>query len=140
MRFLLLAVGCLVMSNLAIAATEVELVDCRFTLEVQKELKLTAAQQPKAAKVIADLDPLRLQIAASRKKRDDLRKAGAEAAKLDPAQKELVALEDKCRAQTHQLFKPILTDAQFQVLVEMEEMHHKNMQHQPPAAGQPAGH
>ena len=123
MRFLLMSVLAVLCTNIARAATEVELVDCHFTPEVKGELQLTAQQQPKVEKVIAEIGPMTSKTMAARVKRDNLRKANAPAQEIEAAQKELVALEGQCGERYHQLLKPILTEAQFKKIEEMEAVH-----------------
>ena len=123
MRFLLTTVLVVLGANVARAATEVELVDCRFTPEVKRELQLTSEQQPKVEKVITELGPLTSKTMASRAKRDNLRKANAPAQEIEAAQKELVALERQCQERSHELLKPILTEVQFEKILEMEAVH-----------------
>ena len=137
MRLLLVSAGCLLIAAMARAATNVELADCNLTPEVRKELQLTSEQAPKVTKVFADLASIRTQIGESRKKRDELRRTGAEEPQIEAQQKQLIALEDQCRDRSHQMLKPILTDAQFQKVLEMEEVHHTKVRERQ-AAGQPA--
>jgi hypothetical protein len=114
----------------------VELADCRFTPEVQRELQLTSEQAPKVTKVFADLVPLRTKIEQSREKRDEIRKAGADGQQVDSLTKQLISLEDQCRDRSHQMLKPLLTDTQFRKLLEMEEVHHTRVRERN-SGGQP---
>ncbi len=123
MRFLLIGIVIVLCAIAAKAATEVELVDCNFTPEVKRELQLTAEQQLKVEKVITELGPMTSKTLAARAKRDSLRKAHAPAKEIEAAQKELIALEDQCGERSHELLKPILTEAQFQKIEEMEMVH-----------------
>ncbi|MBI4459546.1 MAG: hypothetical protein HY648_05760 [Acidobacteria bacterium] len=126
-KFLLFALGCLLCASGAKAASDVELTDCRLTPEVKKELQLTAEQGPKVEKVFADLSSIRDQIAQSRAKRDELRKAGATAEAIDPVSKQIISGENQCRERLHQMLQPILTEAQFNKVSEMEEVHNKKV-------------
>ena len=123
MRFLLMSVLAVLCTNIARASTDVELVDCRFTPEVKRELQLTSEQQPQVEKMIAELGSLTSKTMASRAKRDNLRKANAATQEIEAAQKELVALEQQCSERSHKLLKPILTEAQFEKILEMEAVH-----------------
>jgi hypothetical protein len=123
MRFLLITVLFVLGASVARAATEVELVDCNFTSEVKRELQLTAEQQPKVEKVLTEIGPMASKTMAARAKRDNLRRANAPAQEIEAAQKELVTLERQCGERYHELLKPILTDAQFKKIEEMEAVH-----------------
>jgi len=137
MRWFLFALSCLLVPTVLGAATDVEMADCNLTPEVRKELQLTSKQGPKVTKVFADLAAIRKQIEESRKKRDEMRQAGAEGQKIEAQTKQLIALEDQCRDRSHQLLKPILTDEQFKKVLEMEAVHQKKIRERQ-AAGQPA--
>ena len=133
MRFLLTGVVIVLCASAARAATEVELVDCNFKPEVKRELQLTAEQQPKVEKVLAEIDPMASKTMAARVKRDNLRKANAPAQEIDAAQKELIALERQCGERYHELLKPILTEAQYEKILEMEAVHGHGVSGQPDA-------
>ena len=123
MRFVLSGVLIVLCASLSRAATEVELVDCNFTPEVKKELQLTAEQQPKVEKVLAEIGPMAKKTMAARAKRDGLRSSNAPADQVEAAQNELIELEHQCGERYHEMLKPILTDAQFEKIAEMEAVH-----------------
>ena len=107
------------------AATGVEMEACRLTPEAKKELKLTATQEPKVNKVFSELAPVRGQIDKAIKEVGELRRTGTDEATLANHRKDLIALETRCRDRLHQLLKPILTDEQYEKVLEMEETHRK---------------
>jgi hypothetical protein len=123
MRFLLTGVLIALWVPVSKAATDVELVDCNFTPEVKRELRLTAEQQPKVEKVISEIGPMTSKTMAARVKRDNLRKSNAPAEEIEAAQKELIELERQCGERSHELLEPILTEAQFKKIEEMEAVH-----------------
>lgn len=139
-HLLMSAFASILLASVAQAATTVELVDCRMTPEVKKELKLTADQDPKVEKAFADVASMRDEALANRKKRDELRAAKADPAVIEPYQKKLVEMEEKCTARLHELLKPILTDAQFKTIEEMEGNHHHQLRNKDDKEQQGGGH
>ncbi|MBI3894904.1 MAG: hypothetical protein HY313_03135 [Acidobacteria bacterium] len=135
--FLFFALSCFLFASGAKAATDVELVDCRLTPEVKKELQLTAEQGPKVEKVFADLSSISDQIAQNRAKREELRKAGATAEAIDPVSKQIVAGERQCEERMHPALKAILTEAQYNKVAEMQAVHQKKIR-QPESQEKPA--
>ena len=136
-QFWILSCTLLASASLAAAATEVEMEACQYTPEVKKELKLMAAQEPKVEKVYSDLAPMLQQIQEAMQQREQLRKSGAEESSIEKQTQKVIALENQCREKGHELLKPILNDAQYKLILEMEEVHRKKMQERR-TAGQPA--
>ena len=124
-------------SSLAVSATEVEMEACHYTTEVKKELKLTAVQEPKVEKVFSDLAPMLKQIQAAMQQRDQLRKSGADEATIEKQTQKVIASENQCREKGHELLQPILNSEQYQLILEMEEVHRKKARARR-AASQPA--
>ncbi|MBI4465002.1 MAG: hypothetical protein HY647_09885 [Acidobacteria bacterium] len=124
-------------ASLAAAATEVEMEACHYTPEVKKELKLTAAQEPKVEKVYSDLAPMLKQIQEAMQQRDQLRKSGADEASIERQTLKVIALENQCRDKGHVLLQPILNDEQYKLILEMEEVHRRKAREQR-AVSQPA--
>ena len=139
-HLLMSAFASILLASVAGAATTVELVDCRMTPEVKNELKLTADQGPKVEKAFADVASMSNEAVSNRKKRDELRAAKADPATMEPFQKKLVEMEDKCTARLHELLKPILTDAQFKIVETMEGNHHHQVGGNKDSKEQQGGH
>lgn len=109
------------------AATEVEMRACRLTPEVKKELNLTPAQEPRVEKVFSEVAPMLRQIEQAMRRRQELDRAKAEAAAMEEARKNVIALENQCRDRLHTLLKPVLTEEQYKRILEMEDVHRKKM-------------
>lgn len=147
-HMVLVSLALLLLTGAAGAATEVEMEACKLTPEVKKELKLTAVQEPKVKKVFSDLAPMLEQIEKAMQKRQELRQSKAAAASIEETTKNVIALENQCRERLHVLLKPVLTDAQSNTVLEMEEVHRKKVRERQalpspgaggPSAGRPAG-
>lgn len=121
----------------ASAATEVEMEACHYTPEVKRELQLTAAQEPRVEKIYSELAPRLQQIQNAMKEREQLRQQGANPEEIEKATEKIIALENQCRERGHELLQPVLTDAQYQLILEMEEVHRRKVRERR-SAGQPA--
>ena len=119
------------------AATKVEMEACHYTPEVKGELRLTSGQEPRVEQVYSDLAPMLRQIQDAMKAREELRRDGASAQEIQKATEKIIALENQCRERGHELLKPILSDAQYELILEMEEVHRKKVRERR-EAGQPS--
>ena len=121
-------------ASTAVAAAEVEMEACEYTPEVKKELKLTSSQEPKLEKVFSDLAPLRKRIDESMQQRDQMVKNGASREEVSIQTRKTIALEIACRQRGHELLRPILNNEQFDLVLEMEEVHRRRVTGQSPPA------
>jgi hypothetical protein len=107
------------------AATDVEMEACHYTAEVKRELQITTEQEPQVEKIYSDLAPMLRQIQNAMAEREQLRRQEAGEEGIEEATRKIIALENKCRNRGHELLRPILTEEQFQLILEMEEVHRR---------------
>jgi hypothetical protein len=104
-----------------------EIEACHATPEAERELALTADQQREFAAVYASVESMRQQVDIAREQR---RALPANAPQTKDMTQQIIDLERQCRERVYPALKAVLSEAQYEKILLMEENHRKRVQAQ----------